>query len=55
MRTRSSGRCAPRQGSTRPDMTAIEHSLGVTIAIRLAARHDWLAGIVLLYASCRSA
>jgi pimeloyl-ACP methyl ester carboxylesterase len=32
----------------------IGHSLGADIAIRLAVRHEWLAGIVLLSASCRS-
>ena len=32
-------------------MTIVGHSVGATIAIRLAARYDWLAGIVLLAAA----
>jgi pimeloyl-ACP methyl ester carboxylesterase len=35
-------------------VVVVGHSLGADIAIRLAARHDWLAGIVLLSGSCRS-
>jgi uncharacterized protein len=35
-------------------LTVVGHSLGATIAIRLAARYDWLAGIVLLSATCSS-
>jgi uncharacterized protein len=32
-------------------VTVMGHSLGATIAIRLAARYDWLAGVVLLSAT----
>ena len=32
----------------------VGHSVGATIAIRLAARHDWIAGVVLLCAACES-
>ena len=35
-------------------VTVIGHSVGATIAIRLAARNDWLAGIVLLAGACCS-
>lgn len=35
-------------------VTVIGHSVGATIAIRLASRHDWLAGVVLLSGAARS-
>jgi pimeloyl-ACP methyl ester carboxylesterase len=34
-------------------VTVIGHSVGATIAIRLASRHDWVAGVVLLSASAQ--
>jgi hypothetical protein len=33
-------------------VTVVGHSVGATIAIRLAARHQWLAGVALLAAAC---
>jgi pimeloyl-ACP methyl ester carboxylesterase len=35
-------------------VTVVGHSVGATIAIRLAARHDWVAGAVLLCGACQS-
>ena len=32
-------------------MTIVGHSVGATIAVRLAARYEWLAGVVLLAAA----
>ncbi len=39
------------QGVDPARMTIVGHSVGATIAIRLAARYEWLAGIVLLAAA----
>ena len=35
-------------------VSVVGHSVGATIAIRLAARHEWIAGVVLLAAACVS-
>jgi uncharacterized protein len=42
------------QGIDPSRVTAIGHSIGATIAIRLASRQDWLAGVVLLSGATRS-
>ena len=33
-------------------VSVVGHSVGATIAIRLAARYEWIAGVVLLAAAC---